>query len=349
MYGVTNSANTASQARSADKAQEAIRMLASRDGFLGFIGKYEVFGERARRARRGRAKIYISEPVPNQEDQIIYSRGKHSLEIGLKSEHKNNYKGGDGSSETIDLRGIEYFFNLQEVMIDKYELVSGSFKNNANLKKIWIGCSKTGQRGYGNITGDFPVSQLTYIHLENIDADTLNVKEIPGLRILRVILPEGSNRRLSTLNFSKNTKLKELELANIMPGKLDLRKNKKLESVKVYSGKCKAGQEYGANLDKSENSCYRYYLPQKNQKCRIVFAEKNEVKTLHYFTADKKIDITGLSKLENFQTLKTTKAKVKLSWVRNTFTNKKWGCAVIKNGKFIKKIKAEKKKKYTMI
>ena len=89
-------------------------MLASRDGFLGFIGKYEVFGERARRARRGRAKegerarrarhgrakTYISEPVPNQEDQIIYSRGKHSLELDLKSEHKNNYKGGDGSSET---------------------------------------------------------------------------------------------------------------------------------------------------------------------------------------------------------------------------------------------------------
>ncbi len=36
-----------------NKKQETVGMLASRDGFLFFIGKYEVFGERARRARQG--------------------------------------------------------------------------------------------------------------------------------------------------------------------------------------------------------------------------------------------------------------------------------------------------------
>lgn len=277
---------------------------------------------------------YISEPAENQEDQIIYSKGKHSLRLGLKSEHNNNYKGGDGSSETIDLRGIEYFFNLEEVKIDKYELVSGSFKNNANLKKIWIGCSKTGQRGYGNITGDFPVSQLTYMHLENIDADTLDVKKIPELQVLRVIFPEGSNRRLTALDLSKNTKLKELELDGIMPGKLDLRQNRKLESLKVYSDKYNRERGYPSKQD---------------QKCKITFAKKNQLRTFWYFTADKGIDLTRLNKLEELQTPKATRIKVKSSWIRKTFTKKKWGCAVTKGGKFVKKIKAEKKKKYTMI
>lgn len=281
---------------------------------------------------------YISEHVQNQEDQIIYTKGKHSLELGFKRNNGEGYKRQDDVSGTLNVRGIEYFFNLQEVMIDKYELVSGSFKNNANLKKIWIGCSKTGQRGYGNIKGDFPVSQLTYMHLENIDADALNVKDIPELQVLRVILPKGSNRRLPALNLSENTKLKELELANIMPGKLDLRQNRKIESVKVYSGK------YGSGRGNSI-----YYLPEKEQKCKITFAKKNEVRTFWYFTADKKIDITRLSKLEDFQTLKTTKAKVKSSWIRKTFTKKKWGCAVIKSGKIITKIKADKKKKYTIL
>ena len=56
-----------------------------------------------------------------------------------------------------------------------------------------------------------------------------------------------------------------------------------------------------------------------------------------------------LTKLEDFQTLKTTKAKVRSSWIRRTFTKKKWGCAVVKNGKFVKKMKAAKRKKVTVI
>ncbi len=302
---------------------------------------------------------YISEPVQNQEDQIIYSKGKHSLELGLKSENNNNYKGGDGSSETIDLRGIEYFFNLEEVKINKYELVSGSFKNNVNLKKIWIGCSKTGQRSYGNITGDFPVSQLTYMHLENIDVHTLDVKEIPELQVLRVIFPEGSNRRLTALDLSKNKKLKELEFGHILPGRLDLRGNPKLKTLKLYTGQGKVGQKYGGVVYRHSDafetgyyqsySRYEYYLPEKDQNCKVVFPKKNQIQKLYYFTRDKKIDISMLTKLNDFQTLKTTKAKVKSGWIRKTFTKKKWGCAVTKGGKFVKKIKAEKKKKYTMI
>lgn len=109
---------------------------------------------------------------------------------------------------------------------------------------------------------------------QNIYANELNVDEIAGLQVLRVILPDGSGRRLPTLNLSKNIKLKELELKNIMPAKLDLRKNTKLKSVKV---------------------------------------------------------------------------KVKSSWIRKTFRKNKWGCAIVKSGKFIKKIKAGKKKIYTII
>ncbi len=288
-----------------------------------------------------------------REDNLVYysSKSRQTFELGEKTcanqTCKILYEGAEKWSDKINLTGIEYFFNLQEVRVDRYELLSGSFKNNVNLRKIWVGCTNLGDKGYHQVQKDFPVSQLTYMHLENIYANELDVDEIAGLQVLRVILPDESGRRLPALNLSKNVKLKELELANIMPVKLDLRKNAKLETVKVYSGKSKTGQGYGRNLE--EKPGYVYYLPEKNMKCKITFAKKNNIQTLYYFTADKTIDISRLSKLEDFQTLKSVKAKVKSSWIRKTFKKKKWGCAVVKSGKFIKKIKAGKKKKYTTI
>lgn len=270
-----------------------------------------------------------------EEDYLVWNKTKYALELNFNYDEENPQRLLE--DQTIDVRGIEYFFNLEEVRINKYELLTGSFKNNANLKKIWIGCSKAGQKGYENIREDFTVSQLTYLHLENIAVDTLNGGEIRELQILRIIMPGGSNQRLSMLNLSKNTKLKELELANAIPGKLDLSQNRKLESVKVYSGKSKSGQDY------------KYYLPGKNQKCKISFAKKNKIHTFYYFTLDKTIDLTRLTKLEDFQTLKSIKVKVKSSWIRNTYTKKKWGCSFVKSGKIVKKIKAAKKKKYTTI
>ncbi len=297
---------------------------------------------------------YSDMNYPANEDFLVYNDSirNSTLEISEVKKYKtdmykNVYKDAESWSDKIDLTGIEYFFNLQEVRADKYELLSGSFKNNVNLRKIWVGCTNLGDKGYHQVQKDFPVSQLTYMHLENIYANELNVDEIAGLQVLRMILPDGSGRRLPTLNLSKNIKLKELELKNIMPAKLDLKKNTKLKTVKVYSGKCKTGQGYGRDLE--EKHGYVYYLPEKNMKCKITFAKKNNIQTLYYFTADKTIDISRLSKLEDFQTLKSIKAKVKLSWIRKTFRKNKWGCAIVKSGKFIKKIKAGKKKIYTII
>ena len=265
----------------------------------------------------------------------------------------------------LDVTGIEYFFNIEEVRVTKFEMLSGSFQNNAKLRKIYVKCtdpefSKLGQKSYDNIREVFFVPQLTYIHLENIFTYKLNMEEIPNLQVLRVILPDGSNRRLSSVSLSENKKLKELELGHILPGRLDLRRNQTLKTLKLYSGEVKAGQRYGSPVylesDDYEDdgyypsySCYFYYLPEKGQNCKVIFPKRNQIQTFHYFTKDKKIDISMLTKLEDFQTLKTTKAKVRSSWIRRTFTKKKWGCAVVKNGKFVKKMKAAKRKKVTVI
>ena len=185
-----------------------------------------------------------------REDNLVYysSKSRQTFELQWKTDINQAceilYEGAENWSDKIDLTGIEYFFNLQEVRVDRYELLSGSFKNNVNLRKIWVGCTNLGDKGYHQVQKDFPVSQLTYMHLENIYANELDVDEIAGLQVLRVILPDESGRRLPALNLSKNVKLKELELKNIMPAKLDLRKNTKLQSVKVYSGKSKTGQGY---------------------------------------------------------------------------------------------------------
>ncbi len=306
---------------------------------------------------------YLDMMYQGVEENKVLSKDRFTLELCFDYREDN---GNVAAPEKIlDVTGIEYFFNLEEVRASKYEMLSGSFQSNAKLKKIWVGCtdpafSKFGQKNYENILQSFPVSQMTYIHLQNIFTDKLDMEEIADLQVLRVILPDGSNRRLSSVSLSKNKKLKELELGHILPGRLDLRRNQKLKTLKLYSGEVKAGQRCGSPVylesDDYEDdgyypsySCYYYYLPEKGQNCKVIFPKKNQIQTFHYFTKDKKIDISMLTKLEDFQTLKTTKAKVRSGWIRRTFTKKKWGCAVVKSGKFLRKMKAAKRKKVTVI
>lgn len=307
---------------------------------------------------------YLDMKYQGAEGNEVLSKDKFTLE--LRYDYREDIWNDTVPEKILDVTGIEYFFNLEEVRAIKYEMLSGSFQNNANLKKIWVECtdpafSKFGQKNYDNIRQSFPVSQMTYIHLQNIFTDQLNMEEMPDLQVLRVILPDGSNRRLSSVSLSKNKKLKELELGHILPGRLDLRSNKKLKTLKLYSGEGKNGQRYGSAVYHESDdyydedgyyqtySCYYYYLPEKGQNCKVIFPKKNQIETFHYFTKDKKIDISMLTKLEDFQTLKTTKAKVRSSWIRRTFTKKKWGCAVVKSGKFVRKMKAAKRKKVTVI
>lgn len=306
---------------------------------------------------------YLDMKYQGAEGNEVLSKDKFTLE--LRYDYREDIWNDTVPEKILDVTGIEYFFNLEEVRAIKYEMLSGSFQSNAKLKKIWVGCtdpafSKFGQKNYDNIRQSFPVSQMTYIHLQNIFTDQLNMEEMPDLQVLRVILPDGSNRRLSSLRLSKNKKLKELELGHILPGRLDLRGNQKLKTLKLYSGEGKNGQRYGSVVyresdDYEDNGYYQsysgyyYYLPEKGQNCKVIFPKKNQIQTFYYFTKDKKIDISMLTKLEDFQTLKTTKAKVRSSWIRRTFTKKKWGCAVVKSGKCVRKMKAAKRKKITVI
>ena len=306
---------------------------------------------------------YLDMMYRGVEENDVLSKDKFTLELCYA--YREDIWNDTVPEKILDVTGIEYFFNLEEVRASKYEMLSWSFQSNAKLKKIWVECtdpafSKFGQKNYDNIRQSFPVSQMAYIHLQNIFTNQLNMEEMPDLEVLRVILPSGSNRRLSSVSLSKNKKLKELELGHILPGRLDLRRNQKLKTLKLYSGEGKNGQKYGSAVyhesdDYADNgyyqtySCYYYYLPEKGQNCKVIFPKKNQIQTFHYFTKDKKIDISMLTKLEDLQTLKTTKAKVRSSWIRRTFTKKKWGCAVVKSGKFVRKMKAAKRKKVTVI
>ena len=64
-----------------------------------------------------------------------------------------------------------------------------------------------------------------------IPSKGLNVSDMPNLEVLRIILPEGTNQTMKALDLSKHKALKDIELANITPASLDLRKNTKLTSV----------------------------------------------------------------------------------------------------------------------
>ena len=210
---------------------------------------------------------YSAQPKYSGDSYTVRDETKRTLSLNFNVNDENPQHAL--ADRNVDLTGIEYFFNLQEVKANKCELLKGSFKNNANLRKIWIRCSKLGDKNYDTIQTDFPVSQLTYMHLENVNAGTLDTKQIPNLEILRVILPDGSNSRLKALDLSKNLMLKELTLTNIMPGKLDLRKNQKLETVKVSSGKSKKGQLYewaSDNYGIKKHICLLYIMRRKRTR-----------------------------------------------------------------------------------
>ena len=149
-----------------------------------------------------------------------------------------------------------------------------------------------------------------------IPSKGLNVSDMPNLEVLRIILPEGTNQTMKALDLSKHKALKDIELANITPASLDLRKNTKLTSVKVYTGKLKC----------EKKSRYYYYQPKKKVSCKIRFPKKNNIATLYYFVDNTSLDVRNLTKLEDLHTLKTTRIKAKSSWVRKTFNKKNWAC-----------------------
>lgn len=351
------------------REQLAYCIDANKDGILSVAEREKIYYVSIGRGR-GEVQRYWYQDMEDSwnEDAIRYTKDKHALTLCYN--FGTDWSGSVGIAEperVLDVTGIEYFFQVEEVMVDKYEMVSGSFYNNANLKKIWVRCSapefsRFGRRDYDNIRQKFPLSRMTYIHLEDIFVDRLDMRGIPDLQVLRVVYTDGDSHRLSSVNLTKNSKLKELEFGHILPGRLDLRKNPRLKTLKLYAGERKTGEKYGSGVARPNDvsslsgelyewkySWYEYYVPDESETCRVLFPKKNQITTLHYFTGNKSLDLSMLTKLENFQALKATKVKVRSDWIRRTFTKEKWGCAIVKSGKFVKKVRAKKKRKFTFI
>ncbi len=265
-----------------------------------------------------------------EEEIEVSSTSKKTFSISLK-----DFSTGR-PVEVMNITGIEYLFNLEEILVTDYSIQKGSLKHNANLKKVWVKSSSYGAVSYEKIQKEIPLEQLSYLHMINIKIPSkgLNLMDMPKLEVLRIILPNGTNQTMKALDLSKNKALKDLELANITPAALDLRKNTKLTSVKVYTGKPKREKKSG----------YYYYQPKKKVSCKIQFPKKNSIDTLYYFVDNTSLDAQNLTKLEDLHTLKTTRIKVKSSWVRETFNKKTWACVFAKNGMDQKKVKASKKK-----
>ena len=62
------------------------------------------------------------------------------------------------------------------------------------------------------------------------------------------------------------------------------------------------------------------------------------------YMQDVAVDKNFRKSVEDLHTLKTTRIKVKSSWVRETFNKKTWACVFAKNGMDQKKVKVSKKK-----
>lgn len=272
-----------------------------------------------------------------QDGEEVYRERFSALYICINPSRQSSY----------NLSGIEYLNNLQEVRLDHFErMTGGSLKGNPLVKQVEINCDVLQNAQFAKVAQSVPLEQLTYLGLKNVDFDKIDLKSAGDLRILKISSEEESEKKRK-IDLSNSRELRKLELYNVPVKKLDLRKNKKLTEVSVKSGEFHWGDKYGYSASGKEN--YEYYVPTFTHRCQILFPVKNNIKVLKFFTSDRKIDLSRLTKLEDLHLLKHTKAKVKRKQAKAWYNNKNWALRVVKSGKFMKNVKLPKKGKYVYL
>lgn len=297
---------------------------------------------------RGRVwQLNISFGTDNNFENSIW----HTLEDGEEVYRKNfcalSICINPATQSQYNLSGIEYFNNLQEVKLDNFErMTGGSLKGNPLLRQVEINCDSLQSVQFEKVAQFVPLEQLIYLGLKNVGAEKIDIKSAVNLRTLRISEEEESEDGV-TLNLSSNRKLKKLELFNVPVKKLDLRKNKKLTELSVKSGEHRWGDKYGYSA--SQKQRFEYYVPTYTHQCKLQFPAKNNIKFLEFFTSDREIDLTQLTKLEELHLLKRTRAKVKIKQAKTWYNKKNWSLLFVKSGQFVNKVKLPKTGKYAYL
>ena len=148
--------------------------------------------------------------------------------------------------EKIDLQGIQYFTNLEQLSVYADRIYHLSLvEQNKKLKDLILEGNKEG-------IFDIPkISSLKTLSLRAGDMQKINISKLRNLEVLYI--GNVSQRRLK-LDLKKNKKLKEVELSSLSKkkSKLDFSKNNRLEKLEL-------------NINYS----------------KMIFSKKNHVKKIH--------------------------------------------------------------------
>lgn len=232
-----------------------------------------------------------------------------------------SWRSGKESQQTLSVKGIEYFPELKSYSVNGYEKTQGSLKKNAKLKEICIDDDGRGGadpwfcnwKDCSRLQRDFPMKQLKVIKFgPGFQCSDFSLKKAVNLEELRIGVTDSHyiarSSKLGNVDLSANKKLKKLWLQGVRVKSLDLRKNTKIQEVKI------AGDRYYYDYDKD---MVRKMYASAADACGLKLPEKNSLKELVYMTKNKKLDLTSCKKLSFLQVYSGVELKFNANWYKS--------------------------------
>ena len=143
--------------------------------------------------------------------------------------------------------------------------------------------------------------------------------------------------KLGNVDLSANKKLKRVWFQGVRVPSLDLRKNTKIEKVKII------GDRYYYDYD---NNMVRKMYGSAAEACALKLPKNNLLKELVYMTKNKKVDLTSCKKLSFLQVYSGVELKFNSSWYK---AHAKKKLTLYTRGVKTKKSIQRKTKKYVYI
>ncbi|MCI8365003.1 MAG: hypothetical protein HFG34_08650 [Eubacterium sp.] len=261
-----------------------------------------------------------------------------------------SWRSGRESQQTLSVKGIEYFPELKSYSVNAYDKTRGSLKKNAKLKEIcinddgrgrddpwfcrWTDCSRLEQ--------DFPMKQLKVLEIgSGFECSDFSLKKAVNLEELRIGVTDSyyiaRSSKLGKVDLTANKKLKKLWFQSVSVKSLDLRKNTKIQKVKIV------GDRYYYDYDK--DMVRKMYASAANA-CTLKLPKNNSLKELVYMTKNENLDLTSCKKLSFLQVYSGVELKFNSNWYK-TYAKKK--LTLYTRGVKTKKSIQRKTKKYVYI
>lgn len=199
-------------------------------------------------AKAASAKVQInSKNFPNQNfRKALKSYDEDGDGYLVVSEIKSLDLADKGIS---DLKGIDYFTDLQEMICSNNNLSSLDLRKNTALKELYCDSNKLSSLKLGKNAGLITLSassnQLTGLDLgSNKKLATLilsgnKLKSLDLSKNTKITILDVSGNQLTNLNLTMNKKIKSLDCFGNQLSKLDLQKNTKLKDLVCDSNRIK--------------------------------------------------------------------------------------------------------------